>query len=119
MGDDCAMSIKPISPIKSNRFMEKAFSYAQSHQRRKVICVHKANIMKATDGLFLQVAQEIAKKHPTIEFDDVIVDNMCMQLVMNPHQFDVIVTTNLFGDILSDLCSGLVGGLGSVDGIHR
>jgi isocitrate dehydrogenase (NAD+) len=89
-----------------------AFEIAKKAGRKKVTAVHKANIMKTTSGLFLEVAQEIAKEYPEIEFNTLIVDNTCMQLVMNPGQFDVIVTTNLFGDIISDLCAGLVGGLG-------
>jgi isocitrate dehydrogenase (NAD+) len=89
---------------------------ARRKGRKKVTAVHKANIMKTSSGLFLNVAREIAKEYPDIEFNELIVDNTCMQLVMNPHQFDVIVTTNLFGDIISDLCAGLVGGLGLAPG---
>ncbi|MFC3195367.1 isocitrate dehydrogenase [Marinicella sediminis] len=95
-----------------------AFDIAQKAGRKKVTAVHKANIMKTTSGLFLEVAQEIAKEYPEIEFNTLIVDNTCMQLVMNPGQFDVIVTTNLFGDIISDLCAGLVGGLGMAPGAN-
>jgi isocitrate dehydrogenase (NAD+) len=95
-----------------------AFNYARSHGRRKVTAVHKANIMKFTDGLFLQVAEEIAKEHPDMQFNDRIVDNMSMQLVQNPREYDVIVMPNLYGDILSDLCAGLVGGLGLAPGAN-
>ncbi|MFZ4713995.1 MAG: isocitrate dehydrogenase [Bacteriovoracaceae bacterium] len=96
----------------SERIVEYAFDLAQKLGRKKVTVVHKANILKSTSGLFLKVAREVAAKHPTIEVQEMIVDNCCMQLVMNPYQFDMIVTTNLFGDILSDLAAGLVGGLG-------
>lgn len=95
-----------------------AFEIAKKAGRKKVTAVHKANIMKTTSGLFLEVAQEIAREYPEIEFNTLIVDNTCMQLVMNPAQFDVIVTTNLFGDIISDLCAGLVGGLGMAPGAN-
>ncbi len=100
----------------STRIVRYAFEMARSKGRRKVTAVHKANIMKTTSGLFLNVAREIAKEYPEIEFNELIVDNTCMQLVMRPEQFDVIVTTNLFGDIISDLCAGLVGGLGLAPG---
>ncbi len=100
----------------SLRIVRYAFELAVKKGRRKVTAVHKANIMKTSSGLFLNVAREIAKEYPQIEFNEMIVDNTCMQLVMNPEQFDVIVTTNLFGDILSDLCAGLVGGLGLAPG---
>jgi isocitrate dehydrogenase (NAD+) len=93
-----------------------AFEMAVKKGRKKVTAVHKANIMKTSSGLFLNVAREIAREYPQIEFNEMIVDNTCMQLVMRPEQFDVIVTTNLFGDILSDLCAGLVGGLGLAPG---
>mgnify|MGYP001317665848 CR=1 FL=1 len=94
------------------------YELALREKRRKVTIVHKANILKSTSGLFLKIAREIAKKYPSIETNEMIVDNTCMQLVMNPHQFDVIVTTNLFGDIISDLCAGLVGGLGMAPGAN-
>ena len=100
----------------STRIVRYAFELAVKKGRRKVTAVHKANILKTSSGLFLNVAREIAKEYPQIEFNEMIVDNTCMQLVMNPQQFDVIVTTNLFGDILSDLCAGLVGGLGLAPG---
>jgi isocitrate dehydrogenase (NAD+) len=100
----------------STRIVRYAFEMAVKKGRKKVTAVHKANIMKTSSGLFLNVAREVAKEYPQIEFNEMIVDNTCMQLVMNPQQFDVIVTTNLFGDILSDLCAGLVGGLGLAPG---
>jgi isocitrate dehydrogenase (NAD+) len=115
---DSGLSIKPISVTASARIVNFAFNYARSHGRRKVTAVHKANIMKFTDGLFLSVAQEIAKEHPDIEFNDRIVDNMSMQLVQNPREYDVIVMPNLYGDILSDLAAGLVGGLGLAPGAN-
>ncbi len=102
----------------SENIVRYAFDIAQKAGRKKVTAVHKANIMKTTSGLFLEVAQEIAKEYPNIDFNTLIVDNTCMQLVMNPGQFDVIVTTNLFGDIISDLCAGLVGGLGMAPGAN-
>ena len=102
----------------SENIVRYAFEIAQKAGRKKVTAVHKANIMKTTSGLFLEVAQEMAKDYPEIEFNTLIVDNTCMQLVMNPSQFDVIVTTNLFGDIISDLCAGLVGGLGMAPGAN-
>ncbi len=100
----------------STRIVRYAFELAVKKGRKKVTAVHKANILKTSSGLFLNVAREIAKEYPQIEFNEMIVDNTCMQLVMRPEQFDVIVTTNLFGDILSDLCAGLVGGLGLAPG---
>jgi isocitrate dehydrogenase (NAD+) len=102
----------------SERIVRYAFELARRVGRRKVTVVHKANILKSTSGLFLKVAREIASNYPDIETQEMIVDNTCMQLVMNPWQFDVIVTTNLFGDILSDLCAGLVGGLGLAPGAN-
>ena len=115
---DSGLSIKPISVTASARIVNFAFNYARTHGRRKVTAVHKANIMKFTDGLFLQVAEEIAKEHPDMQFNDRIVDNMSMQLVQNPREYDVIVMPNLYGDILSDLCAGLVGGLGLAPGAN-
>jgi len=100
----------------SSRIVRYAFELAVKKGRKKITAVHKANILKTSSGLFLNVAREIAKEYPQIEFNEMIVDNTCMQLVMKPEQFDVIVTTNLFGDILSDLCAGLVGGLGLAPG---
>lgn len=114
----CAESIRIITKKASERIVRFAFNYARENNRKKVTAVHKANIMKFTDGLFLETAREVAKDFPEIEFEDRIVDNMAMQLVKNPEVFDVIVTTNLFGDILSDLCAGLVGGLGLAPGAN-
>lgn len=113
---DSAISIKPISIAKSRRIVEYAFEYAHRCGRKKVTAVHKANIMKATDGLFLRVAREVAANYPDIEFNDKIVDATCMGLVQNPNDFDVLVLPNLYGDIVSDLCAGLVGGLGMAPG---
>ena len=102
----------------SERIVRYAFELARSVGRKKVTVVHKANILKSTSGLFLRVAREVAAEYTDIQMNEMIVDNCCMQLVMNPHQFDVIVTTNLFGDIISDLCAGLVGGLGLAPGAN-
>jgi isocitrate dehydrogenase (NAD+) len=102
----------------SERIVRYAFDLARNIGRKKVTIVHKANILKSTSGLFLKVAREVAAKYPEIEHNELIVDNCCMQLVMRPEQFDVIVTTNLFGDIISDLCAGLVGGLGLAPGAN-
>jgi isocitrate dehydrogenase (NAD+) len=109
---------KIITPKGSERIIRKAFEYAQSMNRKSVAIVHKANILKLADGLFLETGRKIAEEYPDIDVKEVIVDNMCMQLVMNPSQYDVIVTMNLYGDILSDLCAGLVGGLGLVPGAN-
>ena len=113
-----AETIGIVTRFGSERIVHAAFEYARKHGRKKVTIVHKANIMKFSGGLFLEVAREVAQKYPEITTEDRIVDNMAMQLVLNPNQFDVIVTTNLFGDILSDLCSGLVGGLGLAPGAN-
>ncbi|GAB6281834.1 MAG: isocitrate/isopropylmalate dehydrogenase family protein [Ignavibacterium sp.] len=113
-----AETIGIITRKGSERIISYAFEYAQKHNRKKVTVVHKANIMKFTGGLFLDIAKEISVNYPEIIYEDKIIDNMAMQLVMNPYQFDVIVTTNLFGDILSDLASGLVGGLGMAPGAN-
>ena len=113
---DASFSIKMISETNSRRIVKFAFEYARDNDRKKVTAVHKANIMKFSDGLFLDVAREVAGGYPDIEFEDRLVDNMAMQLVKDPRQFDVLVTPNLYGDILSDLCAGLVGGLGLVPG---
>jgi isocitrate dehydrogenase (NAD+) len=115
---DAAEAIKIITRKSSQRIINEAFKYAKKNNKKKVAVVHKANIMKLTDGLFLNCAREIAKNYPDIQLQEVIVDNMCMQLVMNPSKYEIIVTTNLYGDILSDLCSGLVGGLGLVPGAN-
>lgn len=116
--EDSGISIKPISETGSRRIIKYAFEYAKNEGRKKVTAIHKANIMKFSDGLFLSVAREIAADYPDIEFEDRIVDNMTMQLVKNPQNFDVIVCPNLYGDILSDLCAGLVGGLGVAPGAN-
>ncbi len=114
---DSAISIKPISVEGSNRIVKFAFEYALKNNRKKVTAVHKANIMKFTDGLFLEVAREVAKSYSgRIAFEDRIVDNMCMQLVQRPEDYDVLVLPNLYGDIISDLCAGLIGGLGVAPG---
>lgn len=113
-----AETIGIITNRGSERIIRYAFEYARKHDRKKLTVVHKANILKFTGGLFLDVAKRIAPEYPEIKFEDKIVDNMAMQMVMNPYQFDCIVTTNLFGDILSDLASGLVGGLGMAPGAN-
>ena len=113
-----AETIGIVTKRGCERIVKFAFEYAIKHNRKKITAVHKANIMKFTGGIFLDTAEEIAQQYPDIKFEDKIVDNMAMQMVMNPHQFDVIVTTNLFGDILSDLASGLVGGLGMAPGAN-
>ncbi len=112
------ISIKPISEGASRRIVRFAFEYARANRRRKVTAVHKANIMKYTDGLFLDVSRDVAKNYTDIEFEDRIVDNMCMQLVQKPELYDVVVLPNLYGDIVSDLCAGLVGGLGVSPGAN-
>ncbi len=115
---ETAFSGTRITRKGSERIVRYAFELARSTGRKKVTAVHKANIIKSTSGLFLNVAREVAAKYPDIEFQEMIVDNTCMQLVMRPEQFDIIVTTNLFGDIISDLCAGLVGGLGLAPGAN-
>jgi isocitrate dehydrogenase (NAD+) len=116
--EDAGLSLKPISESGTRRIVTYAFEYARANGRRTVTAVHKANIMKYSDGLFLSVAREVAKEYQDIEFWDVIVDNLCMQLVQRPEQFDVLVLPNLYGDIISDLCAGLVGGLGVAPGAN-
>lgn len=116
--DDTAESIKRITRQASLRIAESAFAYAVKNGRSKVTGVHKANIMKLTDGLFLQCAREVAARYPQIQYNEVIVDNLCMQLVLRPEQFDILLASNLYGDIISDLCAGLVGGLGLVPGAN-
>ncbi|HDH34382.1 MAG TPA: isocitrate/isopropylmalate dehydrogenase family protein, partial [Nitrospirae bacterium] len=116
--EDSGISIKPISVYCTERIVRAAFEYAGKQNRRKVTAVHKANIMKYSDGLFLEVARDVAKIYPDIEFEDKIVDNMCMQLVQKPELYDVIVLPNLYGDIVSDLAAGLVGGLGLAPGAN-
>lgn len=112
------ISIKPISIEKTERIVRYAFEYAKKYGRKKVTHVHKANIMKYSDGLWKEVAESVAKDYPEIEFEERLIDNMCMQLVQKPEIYDVIVTQNLYGDILSDLCAGLVGGLGVAPGMN-
>ncbi len=115
---ETALLTQKVTRKGSERIVRYAFDLARRLGRRKVTVVHKANILKSTSGLFLKVAREVAAKYPDIQCNEMIVDNTCMQLVMRPEQFDVIVTTNLFGDILSDLCAGLVGGLGLAPGAN-
>jgi len=116
--EDSGISIKPISVFGSERIVRYAFEYARKNKRRKVTAVHKANIMKFSDGLFLEVAREVAKGYTDIEFEDKIIDNMCMQLVQKPELYDVLVLPNLYGDIVSDLGAGLIGGLGLAPGAN-
>jgi isocitrate dehydrogenase (NAD+) len=115
---ETGISIKPISVSGTERIVRCAFDYARENGRKKVTCVHKANIMKHTDGLWLQVARNVATEYSDIEFEDRIVDNMCMQLVQKPELYDVLVLENLYGDIVSDLAAGLVGGLGVAPGAN-
>jgi isocitrate dehydrogenase (NAD+) len=114
--EDSGISLKPISVAGSRRIVEFAFDYARRNGRRKVTAVHKANIMKFTDGLFLRIAREVAEENDELEFEDRIVDNLSMQLVQRPEEYDVLVCPNLYGDIVSDLCAGLTGGLGLAPG---
>jgi isocitrate dehydrogenase (NAD+) len=116
VAEDAAISIKMITPGNSRRIVQFAFDYARQNKRRKVTAVHKANIMKYTDGLFLRIAQEVAAENPDIEFEDRIVDNMCMQLMQKPQLYDVLVMPNLYGDIVSDMVAGMIGGLGVAPG---
>ena len=118
IGPNAGISIKPISVEGTERIVRFAFDYARKMGRKKVTSVHKANIMKFTDGLWLDVSRQVATQYPDIEFEDRIVDNMCMQLVQKPELYDVIVLPNLYGDIISDLCAGLVGGLGMAPGAN-
>ena len=116
--DDAGLSIKMITESGTRRIVKYAFEYARRYGRKKVTATQKANIMKYSDGLFLAVALEVAKEYPEIEFQDALIDNLCMQLVRRPHEYDVIVAPNLYGDIISDLCAGLVGGLGLAPGAN-
>ncbi len=116
--NDTGVGIKLISVAGTERIVRFAFDYARANGRKKVTVAHKANIMKFTDGLFLDVAREVAKSYPDIGFEDRIIDDLCAQLVQRPHQFDVLVLPNLYGDIVSDLCAGLVGGLGVAPGAN-
>ena len=111
-------SLKIITEKASTRIARYAFEYARAEGRKKVTCVHKANIMKLSDGLFLDCFRKLAERYPEIEADDKIVNNACMQLVMRPEQFDIMLLENLYGDIVSDLCAGLIGGLGLVPGAN-
>jgi isocitrate dehydrogenase (NAD+) len=115
---DAGISIKPISVTGTKRIVDFAFDYARKNGRKKVTAVHKANIMKFSDGLFLRVAREVAAENPDIQFDDRIVDNMTMQLVQRPEEYDVLVCPNLYGDVVSDLCAGMIGGLGMAPGAN-
>ena len=115
---EVADSISRVTKRGSERIIRYAFQYAHSHGRKKMTLVHKANILKATTGMFLEVGVRVAREYSEVLFDDKIIDNIAMQLVMRPQEYDCIVTTNLFGDILSDLCAGLVGGLGTVPGAN-
>ena len=115
---DTAESIKIITRKASTRIVEFAFDYAVKNNRKLVTAVSKANICKLSDGLFLEAARDVAKKYPQIEYKEILVDNLCMQLVQKPEQFDVLVLPNLYGDIVSDLCAGLVGGLGIAQGAN-
>ena len=115
---DSAFSIKAISETASRRIVKFAFEYARTNGRKKVSAAHKANILKFSDGLFLSTAREVAAEHPDIAFEDVVIDALCMRLTRNPQQYDIIVLPNLYGDIVSDLCAGLVGGLGIAPGVN-
>lgn len=118
VGQEAAESIKIFTRKGCTRIIKFAFDYARREGRKKVTAVHKANIMKCTDGMFLNIAREIAGEYPDIQFEDMIVDAMCMNLVLNPENYDVLVLPNLYGDIVSDLCAGLVGGLGMTPGAN-
>jgi isocitrate dehydrogenase (NAD+) len=114
--EDAGISIKPISIFGTRRIVRSAFEYARANDRRKVTAAHKANIMKFSDGLFLHTAQEVAQEYPDMEFEDRIIDNLCNQLVSRPEEYDVVVLPNLYGDIVSDLGAGMIGGLGMAPG---
>jgi isocitrate dehydrogenase (NAD+) len=114
--EDAGISIKPISVFGTTRIVRSALEYARDNNRRKVTAAHKANIMKFSDGLFLRTAQEVAKDYPEVEFEDRIIDNLCNQLVSRPEEYDTIVLPNLYGDIVSDLGAGMIGGLGLAPG---
>ncbi len=116
--EDSGISIKPISISGTQRIVRFAFEYARRYHRKKITAVHKANIMKYTDGLFLSSAREVAQDYPDVQFEDRIVDNLSMQLVQRPEEYDVLVLPNLYGDIISDLCAGLSGGLGIAPGAN-
>jgi isocitrate dehydrogenase (NAD+) len=116
--EDSGISIKPISVTGTRRIVQFAFEHAIKEGRKKVTAVHKANIMKFSDGLFLQTAREVSEEYPDVQFEDRIVDNLSMQLVSRPEEYDVLVLPNLYGDIVSDLCAGLIGGLGVAPGAN-
>ena len=116
--EDAGISIKPISVFGSERIVRHAFDYAVTHGYKKVVAAHKANIMKFSDGLFLEVAREVAADYPAIEFQDCIIDNLCNQLITYPEDYEVIVLPNLYGDIVSDLCAAMIGGLGVAGGAN-
>jgi isocitrate dehydrogenase (NAD+) len=116
--EDIGVTIKAISEYGTRRIVQEAFEYARAYRRSKVTAAHKANIMKHTDGLFLRVAREVAEENDDIEFEDRIIDNLCNQLVSRPEEYDVIVLPNLYGDIVSDLGAGLIGGLGMAPGAN-
>ena len=118
MAPDAAISLRIISPDASRRIVRFAFDYARANGRKKVTAVHKSNILKFSDGVFLRAATEVAAEYPEIEFTDVLMDACCMQLAKRPQQFDVLVSPNFYGDLLSDLCAGLVGGLGLAPGAN-
>ncbi len=118
MRQDSGFSIKVISETASRRIIKFAFEYARANKRKKVSAAHKANILKFSDGIFLTAAREIAREYPDLEFEDVVIDALCMRLARNPRQYDIIVLPNLYGDIVSDLCAGLVGGLGVAPGAN-
>jgi len=115
---DAAVSLRVISPEASRRIVRFAFEYARSNGRKKVTAVHKSNILKFSDGVFLRAAQDVAAEYPDVEFTDVLLDACCMQLAKRPQQFDILVSPNFYGDLLSDLCAGLVGGLGLAPGAN-
>lgn len=118
VGEDAAESIKIFTRKGCERIIRYAFDFATRNKRTKVTAVHKANIMKCTDGMFLNIAREIAKQYPNLEFEEMIIDAMCMRLVQVPESYDVLVLPNLYGDIVSDLCAGLIGGLGFAPGAN-
>ena len=118
VSEDTGFSLKVASEHCIRRIVQFAFEYARSHGRKKVSIVHKANILRATDAFFLDVAQKVARGYPDVQFDDVIIDTLCMRLVRNPEQFDMLVLSNLYGDFISELCAGLVGGMGVAPGAN-
>jgi isocitrate dehydrogenase (NAD+) len=115
---DASITLKPISRTASKRIAQFAFKYAQDNRRKKVTVLTKANIMKFTDGLFYEEAEKVAREHPSIEFEHLLIDNACLHLVSSPQNFDIVLAPNLYGDIVSDLCAALVGGLGMVPGAN-